>query len=193
MRPTRPAVALRRGGSESVGDGPYRDLVTAAPTIWDEGTDPARRVVLLGVALILTAAALDLLVGDDLEWIFDIGFVLLAPTLALRVHPRDFFAISVTPPLLMIGLFAVIALMEPAVIARADDGLVQGTFTGLAHHSWALLIGYGLCLAFLQVRRKRIETGRARPRRVSPSGTGHSSKRSGSPAPRRTTSGVPSE
>lgn len=167
--------------------------MAAAPTIWDEGTDPARRVVLLGVALILTAAALDLVIGDDLAWIFDIGFVLLAPTLALRVHPRDFFAISMTPPLLMLGLFAVIALLEPAVIARPDDGLVQGTLSGLVHHSWALFIGYGLCLAFLQVRRKRLEIRRARPRRVSPSGTAHSSKRSGSPAPRRTTSGVPSE
>jgi hypothetical protein len=160
--------------------------VTAAPTIWDEGTEPARRVVLLGVALMLTAAALDLVIGHDLGWIFDVGFVLLAATLALRVHPHDFFAISVTPPLLMLGLFVVIAAVDPAVIARADDGLIQATLTGLAHHPWALFVGYALCLAFLQIRRKRIATGRARPRPQA-------SKRSASPAPRRTTSGVPSE
>lgn len=139
--------------------------MTAAPTIWDEGTEPARRVVLLGVALTLTAAALDLLLGHDLGWIFDVCFVLIAPALALRVHPRDFFPISLTPPLLLLGLFAVIALMEPAVIARADDGLVQATLSGLAHHSWALFLGYAGCLAFLQIRRRRIATGLARPRR----------------------------
>lgn len=162
--------------------------MTAAPTIWDEGTEPARRVVLLGVALTLTAAALDLLVGHDLGWIFDVCFVLLAPVLALRVHPRDFFPISLTPPLLLLGLFVVIAVVEPAVIARADDGLVQATLSGLAHHSWALFLGYAGCLAFLQVRRKRIAAGLWRPRRPA-----QSSKRSASPAPRRTTSGVPSE
>ncbi len=137
--------------------------MTAAPTIWDEGTEPARRVVLLGVALMLTAAALDLVIGHDLGWIFDVGFVLLAATLALRVHPHDFFAISVTPPLLMLGLFVVIAAVDPAVIARADDGLLQATLTGLAHHPWSLFVGYALCLAFLQIRRKRISSGRARP------------------------------
>lgn len=164
----------------------------AAPTIWDEGTEPARRVVLLGVALTLTAAALDLVVGHDLGWLFDVCFVLIAPALALRVHPRDFFPISITPPLLLLGLFVVIALVEPAVIARADDGLVQATLSGLAHHSWALFLGYAGCLAFLQIRRKRIEAARAR-RRARASATGHSSKRAASPAPRRTTSGVPSE
>lgn len=164
--------------------------MTAAPTIWDEGTEPARRVVLLGVALTLTAAALDLVIGHDLGWLFDVCFVVLAPALALRVQPRDFFPISLTPPLLLLGLFALIALSEPAVIARADDGLVQATLSGLAHHSWALFLGYACCLAFLQIRRKRIAAGRARP----PHRPGaQSSKRSASPAPRRTTSGVPSE
>jgi hypothetical protein len=161
--------------------------VTAAPTIWDEGTEPARRVVLLGVALTLTVTALDLVIGRGLGLIFDVGFVLIAPALALRVHPRDFFPISVTPPLLMLALFVVIAANDPSVIARADDGIVQGTLSGLAHHSWSLFLGYAGCLAFLQIRRKRIAAGLARPRR------GQSSKRSGSPAPRRTTSGVPSE
>lgn len=174
----------------SVGAGAYRGGV-AAPTIWDEGTEPARRVVLLGVALTLTAAALDLVIGRNLGWIFDLGFVVLAPTLALRVHPRDFFPVSVTPPLLMLGLFTVIGVMDPAVIARSDDGILQATLTGLTHHSWALVVGYTLCLACLQIRRKRISSGRAR--RTPTSGTGQSANRSGSPAPRRTTSGVPSE
>ncbi|MDO7868892.1 DUF6542 domain-containing protein [Nocardioides jiangxiensis] len=161
--------------------------MTAAPTIWDEGTESARRVVLLGVALTLTVTALDLVIGRGLGIIFDIGFVLIAPALALRVHPRDFFPISVTPPLLMLGLFLAIAADDASVIARADDGLVQATLSGLAHHSWALVLGYAACLAFLQIRRKRIAAGLARPRRAQ------ASKRSASPAPRRTTSGVPSE
>lgn len=163
-----------------------------APTIWDEGTEPARRVVLLGVALTLTAAAADLLVGHDLGWIFDVGFVLLCPTLALRIHPRDFFPVSVTPPLLMLGLFVVIAAMEPAVLAERGDGVLQGTLSGLAHHSWALFLGYAACLACLQVRRRRIASGRYRPRLQSGSaGRRRRERRQAGGSERRSAEGGP--
>jgi hypothetical protein len=49
--------------------------------------------------------------------------------------------------------------------------------SGLSHHSGALVVGYLLCLACLALRQR---VARSQPQ---------ASNRSGSPAPRRTTSG----
>jgi hypothetical protein len=159
--------------------------VTRARTLWDEGTEPGRQVVLLGVALTLTAIAADLVVADGLGWIFDIGFAMACPVLALRVRPHDFFTVGVLPPLLLFGVFLGVGVIEPDTIALHGDGPFQAALTGMASHSGSLLIGYALCLACLAIRMKRIQRGLAVPRQTS--------KRSGSPAPRRTTTGVPSE
>jgi hypothetical protein len=142
-------------------------------------------VVLLGVALTLTAIAVDLVIIDGLSWIFDIGFAVACPVLALRVRPQDFFTVGVLPPLLLFGVFLAVGVIEPDTIATHGDGPFQAALTGMASHSGSLLIGYSLCLACLAIRTKRIQRGLAVARQ--------SSKRSGSPAPRRTTTGVPSE
>lgn len=162
--------------------------MTRARTLWDEGTEPGRQVVLLGVALTLTAIAADLVIVDGLGWLFDIGFAVACPLLALRVRPSDFFTIGVLPPLMLFGTFLTIGAIEPTTIADDGDGLFQAALSGMASHSGSLLIGYALCLACLGIRTKRIQRGLA----VEPA-PAQSSKRSGSPAPRRTTTGVPSE
>jgi hypothetical protein len=146
-------------------------------------------VVLLGVALTLTAIAVDLVMIDGLGWIFDIGFAAACPLLALRVRPSDFFTVAVLPPLLLFGVFLAVGVIEPDTIATHGDSPFQAALTGMASHSGSLLISYTLCLACLAIRTKRIQRGLAVPRQ-SP---GRASKRSGSPAPRRTTTGVPSE
>lgn len=163
--------------------------MTRARTLWDEGTEPGRQVVLLGVALTLTAVAVDLVIIDGLSWIFDIGFAVACPFLALRVRPSDFFPVAVLPPLLLFGVFLAVGVIEPDTIATHGDSPFQAALTGMASHSGSLLIGYALCLACLAIRTKRIQRGLAVPRQ-SPA---QASKRSGSPAPRRTTTGVPSE
>jgi hypothetical protein len=171
--------------------------VTRARTLWDEGTEPGRQVVLLGVALTLTAIAVDLVIIDGLGWIFDIGFAIACPFLALRVRPQDFFTVGVLPPLLLFGVFISVGVIEPDTIATHGDSPFQAALTGMASHSGSLLVGYALCLACLAIRTKRLQRGLAVPRQ-SPGQSrgqspGQSSKRSGSPAPRRTTTGVPSE
>lgn len=123
-----------------------------APTIWEEGHSPGHRVVTLSVALVLTFAAIDLIGSVDLRWLFDIGFVLVCVAAALLVQPRDFFSIGVLPPLMMLGLFILLALTRPDSIARADDSAIQAVISGLGHHSIALGIGYALCLGVLAMR-----------------------------------------
>jgi hypothetical protein len=151
--------------------------VARARTLWEEGTEPGRKVVALGSAATLALVLLDLAVNGAVTLLFDLGFVLLCVAAALLVRPRDFFTIGVFPPLLMLGMFWLVALLSSASIAHQDDGALQAVITGLAGHSGALVTGYGLCLACLAMRQRVLQA----------------SNRSGSPAPRRTTSGAPLE
>lgn len=128
--------------------------MTRARTIWEEGHEPGRRVVVLGVALTLSAAALDLLITGRLGLIFDVFFALTCLALALVVHPRDFFVVGVLPPLVMTGLLLLLALTRVDAIAQGDDGVVQAVVTGLGNHSIALFVGYGLALGCLVMRRR---------------------------------------
>ena len=134
-------------------------------------------MVVLGVAVSLTVAALDLLITGSLGMLFDLTYVALCVALALRVRPRDFFTVGVLPPLLMLGTFWLLGLLTPGSIANDGDGTIRAVLTGLADHSGALVTGYALCLACLAIRRSVVQ----------------SSKRAGSPAPTRRSVGTPSE
>ena len=145
-------------------------------TLWEQGREPGRQVVALGVALALTAVVLDQLAFDDVGLLFDVCFVLACIAAALAVRPSDFFTVGVLPPLLMVGVFVLVGLARPELIADPGDGVIQAVVSGLSHHAGALVTGYLLALAVLAVRHRVIEAQAA-------------SNRSGSPAPTRTTSG----
>ena len=158
---------------------PYRGHVTEARTLWEEGREPGRQVVALGVAVALTVAVLDVTMADRVSLFFDLCFVALCVGLALKVRPADFFMVGVLPPLIMVGVFTLLGATRPEVIAHPEDGAVQAVVSGLSHHSGALVAGYVLCLATLAYRHRFLTTAHRQPH----------SNRSGSPAPRRTTSG----
>jgi hypothetical protein len=135
-------------------------------TLWEEGHETGRQVAVLGVAVTLTVAVLDLLAFGELTVLFDVCFVLLALALALLVRPSDFFTVGVMPPLLMMGVFTFLGVIRPAAIADPGDGVVQAVVSGLGHHAGALVLGYGLSLAVLAVRhrvihRHRLQSGAA--------------------------------
>jgi uncharacterized protein DUF6542 len=137
------------------------------------------RLAVLGGLLVI---GLDLAFFDRLNLVFDIGFVLVCLGAALAVHPRDFFRVGVLPPLLLLGLIALLAIVNRGWIAEAGDGFVQAVVSGLAHRASGLLTAYLLVLAVLAMRQR---VRMLRRRRYS--------KRPGSPAPTRATSGAPSE
>jgi len=147
--------------------------VNHARTVWEEGRETGRQVVALGCALALSAVVVDVLVVGRVSLFFDLCFVTLCVALALKVRPTDFFTVGVLPPLIMVAVFTLLAITRPQVIADRGDGVVQAVVSGLSHHSLALCVGYVLCLACLAVRQR----------------VAQATKRSGSPAPRRTTSG----
>ncbi|MFT4084345.1 MAG: hypothetical protein QM638_17350 [Nocardioides sp.] len=137
-----------------------------ARTVWEEGHEPGRRVVVLGVALTLSLACIDLFIGDRVGVVFDLGFVVVCVLLALLVDAIDFFVVGVLPPLLMVALFILLAITQPATIALPDDGVVQAVVSGLGHHSISLFVGYGLCLGCLAMRR-HVLAGRAAAERAA--------------------------
>jgi hypothetical protein len=151
---------------------------------WHPGHEPGRQVVVLGLALALTAVLLDVAVTGSVTWIFDISFVVLCAALAVLVAPKDMFTVGVLPPLIMVVVFVLVAIGDVEALGQRDDSTAQAVVSGLAHHSLSLCLGYGLALALL-AQRRHVEITRAhhaaRPRQAT--------KRDQSPAPSRTTSG----
>ena len=128
--------------------------MSGARTLWEEGHEPGRQVVALGLALALTVVALDVGIGGRVGLFFDVAFVAVCLAAALLVRPDDFFTVGVLPPLIMLTVFALVAASRPVALARADDDLVQAVVTGLSHHAVALGLGYALCLLCLAVRER---------------------------------------
>jgi hypothetical protein len=133
--------------------------VSTTRTLWEEGHEPGGRIVALGLALALTAVALDLAATGGVGLLFDAAFVVICVMVSLLVRPQDFFTAGVLPPLMMLSVFTLVALTDPAAIAQEQDGLVQAVVSGLSAHAVALGIGYGLCLGCLAIR-ERVVTQR---------------------------------
>ncbi len=156
----------------------------SAPTLWEEGQLSGSRVTRLAVLAALVVLAADLALSRHLTPVFDVGFVLICVGAALAVHPRDFFAVGVLPPLLLLGLLLGVAMVHTGWVAEPGDGIVQAVVSGLAHRASGLLTAYLLALAVLGLRQ------RVRSRRREQAGY---TNREVSPEPTRATTGGPSE
>ena len=145
--------------------------MTHARTLWEEGREPGRQVVALGVAVALTSVSLDLVITGRISLFFDLCFIALCVGLALTVRLSDFFTVGVLPPLLMVAIFLLLGLATPTAIARPGDGMVQAVISGLSRHSESLVIGYLLCLAVLFVRQRVAHRHESASDRLSHVGT----------------------
>lgn len=139
-QPVAPEAAVPRGGRRR------------APTLWEEGRQPGRQVVLVAAVTALAVVGLDLALTGAITLLFDVAFVLICLAAVLSVRPRDFFGVGVLPPLLMLSTVLILAVAARGAIADPGDGLIQAVVSGLAHHAGALVVGYGLTLGILAVR-----------------------------------------
>jgi ATP/ADP translocase len=124
------------------------------PKLLREGETRGSEVAALATALTLTSAAAEITLASRLGLFFDVCFVVICLVAALMVRPRDFFTVGVLPPLLMLGTMVLVALNGAEVIAARHDSALQAVITGLAHHSVALFVGYGVCLVTLVLRQR---------------------------------------
>lgn len=159
----------------------------SAPTLWEEGRWSGTRVTRLSAFVCALLAATDIAITGRLDLVFDSGFVVVCVALALAIRPEEFFRVGVLPPMLLLGLCALLSVGYRDAIAEPGDGLIQSLISGLAHHSGALLAGYGLCLAILSIRGRVL----ARSRADVPADGQAYSNRDASPAPYRVISAEP--
>ena len=135
--------------------------MSGARTLWEEGHEPGRQVVALGLALALTVVVLDIGIGGRVGLFFDLAFVGVCLALALLIRPEDFFTAGVLPPLIMVAVFVLVAISHRVAIASGDAGLVHAVIVGLSGHAVALGVGYAACLACLAVRDQVARSRRA--------------------------------
>lgn len=128
--------------------------VTPAQPSWLHGTEPGRQVVALGFALVLSAVAVDYLLGGELSLFFDLCFITVCLYLAVRVELASLHLGAILPPVLLLAVLALLGLVAPGVVARPQDGVVQAVVTGLTHHSVALVAGWALALIAFEGRRR---------------------------------------
>lgn len=102
----------------------------------------------------MTIVAVDLALVGELSFFFDLSFIVVCLGLAALVRVDDFFLVGVLPPLIMVGVFTVLAMAAPGTLAEDRDGIVQAVVSGLATHSGALFTGYALCLGCLALRKR---------------------------------------
>lgn len=131
------------------------------PSLWEEGRRPGAQVVALTTLVAVAVAWLNLALTGRLSLFFDLAFVLLCVVAALTVRPRDFFAVGVLPPLLMLGVVTMLAGARRAAVADEVDSLVQAVVSGLAHHAGGLVAGYAAVLGVLALRQVALRTPRA--------------------------------
>ncbi len=129
--------------------------MTQADTRWQAGREPGLQVVSLGVALTLTAVALDVLLVGSLTLFFDLCFMALCLALAALVRREDFYLVALLPPVLMVVVFGFVAVVARDAIADPRDSLLQAVVSGVATHGVALFVGYALCLGWLGWRLHR--------------------------------------
>ncbi len=127
---------------------------TRPRTLWEEGQERGRNVVVLGLALALSAVSLDLVLSGELTMFFGLAFIASCGVLALVVRPEDFFTVGVLPPLLLVAVFVLLGVLRPGTVGAADDRVIQAVFSGLATHSATLVSGYALCLLLLAIRHR---------------------------------------
>jgi hypothetical protein len=133
-------------------------------TLWEEGRHPGGLVVGAAALVLVAAVLVSLLVGDRIGVLFDLAFVAVCVGAALAVRPADFFTVGVLPPLLLAATVTVLALVDRAAVARAEDAVAQAVVSGLAHHAIALVVGYALTLGVLALRQVALRNqGRLRP------------------------------
>jgi hypothetical protein len=133
--------------------------VSGARTLWEEGHEPGRQVVALGLALALTVVVVDVAVSGRVGIVFDVAFVLVCLAVAVMVRPEDFFTVGVLPPLVMLVVFVLVALSHPHALTSGDTGLVSTVVSGLADHAVALGVGYAGCLLCLAIRERFVRSG----------------------------------
>ena len=152
----------------SVVDGPHavatRDpVLTAAPdrrrtsqAPWVDAEPPVKQVLVVGASALLAAAFLEILLLDTVGVLVGLCLVAVSVGTALTVRPRDLFSAGVLPPLLLVGLLTVVAVLYPGGIdvsrLSASASIAQRVIAGFVDLAGALVVAHALALLVVALR-----------------------------------------
>ncbi len=126
-----------------------------APRLTDHDLT-SRGVIALGGSLLAACTALQVWLSEHLGLFFGLCFVLASLTTALLVRLDGFFAVGVLPPVLMLLVLAVVALVSPGDISSPglddDAGFAQRIIAGVVAQVAALVVGHVTVLAVIAAR-----------------------------------------
>jgi len=109
-------------------------------------------VVFIALLSTLSIAALDRGWTGRLSQFFDLCFVLACIVAALAVRRSGLFTVGVVPPLVMVVVLSVFAVVDPATLTAQHLAFISTLLTGLAHHAAALVAGHASALTILVAR-----------------------------------------
>lgn len=116
----------------------------------------ARQAIIIACVAMTAIAILDVVVDGKLGTLFSVGFILIAVTTPLSVDVRALFAPGILPPLLMIGVILVFAVVAPSAIPADGLASTAGTLprliAGIIDQATALVVGHLLALGVIALR-----------------------------------------
>lgn len=116
----------------------------------------AGQVWIVACAVMGAVTAVSIALEDALGLFFGVSFVLVALTAALSADIKALYTPGVLPPLLLIALLAIVALLEPQVIdapgLAANASATQRVIAGVVDHATALVAGHLLALGAIAYR-----------------------------------------
>lgn len=104
-----------------------------------------------------STAWLEIATTERLGWFFDAMLVLVSATNALAASRDAMYAPMVTPPLVLLAVTVVVAVVRPGAVdepgSPPDASVVQLVAIALVQHAVALMIALGAALAITAWRR----------------------------------------
>lgn len=121
------------------------------------GAEPSRRLVIAAAAAVLVlAAALEILVRGQVGLLTGLSLVLVSVGAALLMRPAELFTAGILPPLLTLGLLIGIAIVHPQGIGVSSldpaAGTAQVAIAGFVDLAGALVVAHLLALLLVGMR-----------------------------------------
>lgn len=146
----RPATVAAVTGSPAGERSPAR----RAP--WVGAEPPVVRVLATALGVMAVVAFIEILLADSVGWLLGLTLIVASLGVALIVRPNDLFTAGVFPPLLLVSVLLVVAVLhgDGIQVGRlvADAGVAQRVIAGFVHLAGALVAAHALTLIVVALR-----------------------------------------
>lgn len=154
-----PDAPVTAGAAPALARSPRQPSAGAEPASrapWVGAEPPIERVLATAVTVMLVVAFAEIAIADSVGVLVGLGLVVVSVGAALTVRPRDLFTAGVLPPLLLVAVLTVVAVLhgEGIQVARLDSsaGVAQRVIAGFVHLAGALVVAHAAALTVVALR-----------------------------------------